>query len=226
MDLVQLDKHLRETCSLIYRHRGRIISGAPGYQDVVVFEGFGPQSPVNESAMEMADHEAAFIGNLARYCIAMGTVPPIPLKGFWWVNGECKGMKCAMVEDEFDLMGNFNGKDVLKPIRRVVDHLRAHAGNVLATEGVGELLEAGESVRRISLWLFPSEADEWLTEEQAVDYTGRTRQALYQWRKTGSVEFIKDESGIAYKKSDLDLRMEIVRGNMLRRTANANMRWQ
>ena len=59
-----------------------MISGAPGYQDVVVFQGFGPQSPVNEDAMEMADLEAAFIGNLARYCMAIGSIPRIPLKGF------------------------------------------------------------------------------------------------------------------------------------------------
>lgn len=216
MDAEALDKHLRETPSFIRRHRGRMISGAPGYQDIVVFQGFGPQSPVNEDAMEMADLEAAFVGNLARYCMAMGTVPRIPLKGFWWVNGECKGMKCAMIEDEFDMMGNSNGVDVLAPIVRVVAHLRAHVGAVLDTEGVEPILRAGEHTRWYSLKMFSQEADEWLNEEQAQDYTGRSGVTLWQWRKAGSVEFIKDKNGVAYKRSDLDTMMEIKRGNMLR----------
>lgn len=224
MDVEELDKHLAGTCDMIRRHRGRMISGAVGYQDIVVFQGFGPSSPVNEDAMEMADLEAAFVGNLARYCMAMGTVSRIPLKGFWWVNGECKGMKCAMIEDEFDLMGNHNGKDVLAPIRRVVKHLRVHVGAILATEGVGPILDAGAHTRWYSLKMFPQEDDEWLTEAQAIDHTGRTREALYYWRKSGSVSFIKDEKGISYKKSDLDLRMEIVRGNMLRRNQSINSR--
>ena len=216
MDVVELDKHLRETPSFIRRHRGRMISGAPGYQDIVVFQGFGPQSPVNEDAMEMADLEAAFIGNLARYCMAIGSIPRIPLKGFWWVNGECKGMQNAMIEDEFNMMGEFNGRDVLEPIGRVVAHLRAHVGNVLATEGVEDILRAGEDTRWYSLKMFPQEDDEWLTEAQAQDYTGCTERTLRRWRKAGAVAFIKDDKGVAYRKSDLDTVMEIKRGNMLR----------
>ena len=216
MDVVERDKHLRETPSFIRRHRGRMISGAPGYQDIVVFQGFGPQSPVNEDAMEMADLEAAFIGNLARYCMAMGTVPRIPLKGFWWVNGECKGMQCAMIEDEFSMMGEFNGRDVLEPIGRVASHLRAHVGNILATEGVEDILRAGEDTRWYSLKMFPQEDDEWLSEEQAMSRTGVGLRALQKWRKEGVVEYIKDENGVEYRRSSLELMAEIKRGNMLR----------
>ena len=216
MDSEQLDKHLRETSNMIRRHRGRMISGAPGYQDVVVFEGFGPQSPVNEDAMAMADFEAAFIGNLARYCMAMGTVPRIPLKGFWWVRGVCRGMKNAMIEDEFDFAGNLTSRNVLAPIDRVIDHLRAHVGNVLATEGVEDILRAGEDTRWYSLKMFPQEDDKWLSELQARDYTGCSERTLQRWRKAGTVAFIKDTRGIEYKKSDLDTVMEIKRGNMMR----------
>ena len=216
MDSEQLDKHLRETSNMIRRHRGRMISGAPGYQDVVVFEGFGPQSPVNEDAMAMADFEAAFIGNLARYCMAMGTVPRIPLKGFWWVRGACRGMKNAMIEDEFDFMGNLTSRNVLAPIDRVIDHLRVHVGNVLATEGVDDILRAGEDTRWYSLKMFPQEDDKWLSESEAQSYTGRTGRTLREWRNSGVVEHIKDSAGIAYKKADLDAVMEIKRGNMLR----------
>jgi hypothetical protein len=193
-----------------------MISGAPGYQDVVVFEGFGPQSPVNEDAMAMADFEAAFIGNLARYCMAMGTVPRIPLKGFWWVRGVCRGMKNAMIEDEFDFAGNFSGSNVLAPIDRVIDHLRAHVGSVLATEGVEDILRAGEDTRWYSLKLFPQEDDVWLSEEQAMSRTGVGLRALQKWRKEGVVEYIKDENGVEYRRSSLELMAEIKRGNMLR----------
>lgn len=216
MDVEQLDKHLKETTSFIRRHRGRMISGAPGYQDVVVFSGFGPSSPINEEAMEMADLEAAFVGNLARYCMAMGSLPRIPLKGFWWVRGECRGMQNAMIEDEFDFHGEDNGRDVLAPIVRAVDHLRAHVGAVLDTEGVEDLISAGEDTRWYSLRMFPQEDDEWLSEAQAQDYTGRSSVTLWQWRKSGAVNFIKDDKGVAYKKVDLDAMMEIKRGNMLR----------
>lgn len=216
MDAEALDKHLRETPSFIRRHRGRMISGAPGYQDVVVFQGFGPQSPVNEDAMEMADLEAAFIGNLARYCMAMGTVPRIPLKGFWWVRGVCRGMKNAMIEDEFDFAGNFSGRNVLAPIDRVIDHLRAHVGNILATEGVEDILRAGEDTRWYSLKMFPQEDDKWETEDQILERTGLSKVTLWKWRKAGHVEFIRDDKGIAYKTSSVDLIMEIKRENMLR----------
>lgn len=216
MDAEALDKHLRETPSFLQRHRGRMISGAPGYQDVVVFQGFGPQSPVNEDAMEMADLEAAFIGNLARYCMAIGSIPRIPLKGFWWVNGECKGMKCAMIEDEFDLMGNHNGNDVLAPIRHVVKHLRVHVGAILATEGVGPILDAGAHTRWYSLKMFPQEDDRWETEAEVRSRTGMDRTTLWRWRKAGHIECIKDSNGIAYKASDINLMMEVKRENMLR----------
>lgn len=173
----------------------------------------------------MADMEAAFVGNLARYCMDMGTVPLKARKGFYWVRGVCRGMKCAMIEDEFDLHGNHTGHDVLQPIQDMVDHLRTHLGAVLETEGVQDILKAGQDTRWYSLKAFPQEDDTWLTEEQAQDYTGRTRQCLQQWRKSGSVRWSKHGDSTLYLKSDLDLKMEIVRGNMMRRTINANSRW-
>ena len=172
--------------------------------------------------MEMADMEAAFVGNLARYCMDMGTVPLKARKGFYWVHGVCRGMKCAMIEDEFDLHGRHDGSDALAPIQDMVDHLRTHLGAVLETEGVQDLLKAGQETRWYSLKAFPNEDDSWLTEEQARDYTGRDERTLRRWRKSGAVESIKDHSGVMYRKADLDMQMEIVRGNMLRRNASIN----
>lgn len=166
--------------------------------------------------MEMADMEAAFIGNLARYCMDMGSVPLKARKGFYWVHGVCRGMKNAMIEDEFDFHGNHTGEDVLAPIQDMVDHLRTHLGAVLDTEGVQDILKAGQETRWYSLKAFPQEDDSWLTEQEAMDRTGRTVQTLREWRRCGGVEYIKDMNGILYRKIDLDLMMEIKRGNMLR----------
>ncbi len=172
--------------------------------------------------MQMADLEAAFIGNLARYCMAMGTVPFKPRRGFYWVNGECRGMKCAMIEDEFDFHGRDNGLDVLAPIQEMVNHLRVHVGAILTTEGVGHILEAGKYTRHKTFQMFPQEDDNWLTEHGAIEYTGRTVQTLREWRRSRSVGYLKDETGILYLKSDLDMKMEIVRGNMIRRANHMN----
>lgn len=216
MDAEELDKHLKETPGFIRRWRGRIIPGSVGYTENPTFGGFGPSSPVDEGAMEMADMEAAFIGNLARYCMDMGSVPLKARKGFYWVHGVCRGMKNAMIEDEFDFHGNHTGEDVLAPIQDMVDHLRTHLGAVLDTEGVQYLLKAGQETRWYSLKAFPQEDDSWLTEQEAMDRTGRTVQTLREWRRCGGVEYIKDMNGILYRKIDLDLMMEIKRGNMLR----------
>lgn len=174
--------------------------------------------------MEMADMEAAFIGNLARYTMTVGSVPLKARKGFYWVHGVCRGMKNAMIEDEFDMHGNHTGEDVLAPIQGMVDHLRTHLGAVMDTEGVQDILRAGQETRWYSLKAFPNEDDSWLTEEQAQDYTGRDERTLRRWRKAGVVESIKDHSGVMYRKADLDMQMEIVRGNMLRRNASINNR--
>ena len=100
-DAQELTEHLQLSCAMIRRHRSRMIPGGIGYSDNPTFGGFGPKSPCNESAMEMGDMEAAFVGNLARYCIARGSIPAIPLKGFWWVNGVCRGVGgSGMDEDE------------------------------------------------------------------------------------------------------------------------------
>lgn len=216
MDAEELDKHLKETPGFIRRWRGRIIPGSVGYTENPTFGGFGPSSPVDEGAMEMADMEAAFIGNLARYCMDMGSVPLKARKGFYWVHGVCRGMKNAMIEDEFDFYGNHTGEDVLAPIQDMVDHLRTHLGAVLDTEGVQDLLKAGQETRWYSLKAFPNEDDSWLTEEQAQHHTGLAERTLRLWRQEGVVEYLRDKNGVLYRKVDLDMMMQVKRGNMLR----------
>ena len=122
-----------------------------------------------------------------------------------------------MDEDEIGFFsGEFTGYDYLHKIRKVVDHLIRFADEVMDTTGVEDLLSAGEDTRWYSLKMFPSEGEEWVSEERAMDITGRSKWTLWEWRKSGTVRFVKDEQGIEYYKPDLDLMMEIKRGNMLR----------
>ena len=131
-----------------------------------------------------------------------------------------------MDEDEIGFFsGQFTGYDYLHKIRKVVDHLIRFADEVMNTTGVEDLLSAGEDTRWYSLKMFPSEGEEWVSESKAMDITGRTQRTLREWRKSGTVRFVKDEQGIEYYKPDLDLKMEIVRGNMMRNGLNSQNRW-
>ena len=188
--------------------------GGVGYNDTPTFGGFSPKSPCSDHAMELGDMEAAFVGNLARYCMALGTIPRHSLKGFWWVDGECKGL--GVVDWESDV----------EPIQPLINHLIYWAPYIIGTEGVDELLRAGEETRWYSRKMFPNEdVKEWVSEDEAMAITGRSKVTLWEWRKSGTVRFVKDEHGIEYYKPDLDLKMEIVRGNMMRNGLNSQNRW-
>ena len=180
--------------------------GGVSYSDTPTFGGFSSKSPCSDHAMELGDMEAAFVGNLARYCMAIGTIPRHSLKGLWWVNGECKGIS-THDEDAATL-----------PIQGLINHLAYWAPYIIGTEGVDELLRAGEETRWYSKKMFPSEAgaEDWVSEDEAMAITGRSKWALWEWRKAGTVRNIKDEHGISYRKEDLELMMEIKRGNMIR----------
>ena len=181
-----------------------MLPGGVGYSDTPSFGGFSPKSPCSDHAMELGDMEAAFVGNLARYCMVIGTIPPHSLKGFWWVNGECKGL--GVVDWESDV----------EPIQPLINHLAYWAPYIIGTEGVDELLRAGEETRWYSKKMFPHETGEWVSEKEAINVTGRTVQTLREWRRSGGVRFLKDRAGIEYYKHDLELMMEIKRGNMNR----------
>lgn len=201
MNVEQLIEHLAETPSYIARHRELMTPGNLGYSEVPTSSGFGPRSPINEHAMGLADMEAAFIGNLARYCMAIGTIPPHSLKGLWFVDYECKGIHTYG----------------LRELPALIRHLIHWAPYIIGTEGVDDLLKAGEETRWYTKRTLPGEQKEaWLTQKQAEEYTGRGRWALWEWRKEGIVRHRKDEYGTIYLKQDLDLMLEIKRGNQIR----------
>lgn len=201
MDTQQLKEHLAETPSYIARLRELMTPGNHGYSDAPASRGFGPKSPCNEYAMDLADMEAAFIGNLAKYCIAIGTIPPHSLKGLWFIDGECKGIHTYGP----------------KTLPALINHLTEWAEEITATEGINKLLKAGEETRWYTKRTLPGEQKEtWLTQKQAEEYTGRTRWALWQWRTHGTIRHQKDQYGTIYLKQDLELMLEIKRGNQIR----------
>ena len=178
--------------------------------------------------MEMGDLEAAFVGNLARYCMAMGTIPRRPLKGFWWVNGACRGVKGGFDEDEFDLFGNPNGFDYLHEVREVVQHLRTWAPAIVKTEGVEELLSAGNDVRWYSLEMFPQEnphlEPEWLNLDEVMKLTGRTFRTIRNWSEEGSVTAIGAGRDAIYNRQDIQAHMKLVQENLVRNAENARIK--
>lgn len=178
--------------------------------------------------MELGDLEAAFVGNLARYCMAIGSIPRRPIKGFWWVNGVCRGVKGGFDEDEFDLFGNPNGFDYLHEVREVVQHLRTWAPAVVKTEGVEELLSAGDDVRWYSLKMFPQEnpheGPEWLNLDEVMKLTGRSFRTIRNWAEEGSVTAIGTGRDAIYSRQDIQAHMKLVQENLVRNAANARLK--
>lgn len=167
--------------------------------------GFGPKLPFSAHALELADLEAAFVGNLARYCIHMGTVPRFPLRGLWWVNGECKGLSVTGWGDE---------ADQIKPL---INHLVQYAPFIVGTEGAQDLLEAGAATRWYSKKMFPQETGEWVTLGQACEITGRKPYTVNQWRLKGWVKTLDDSWGVMFSRVGLETVKTALEG---KRTAN------
>lgn len=205
MDSQLLKEHLQQTAGFVERHRELMTPGNLGYSDVPTSSGFGPQSPFNEHALQLGDLEAAFAGNLARYCMVLGSIPPHSLKGLWFVDGECKGVHTYG----------------LPHLRRLVNHLIDWAEEIINTEGVEPLLRAGEDTRRYSKKLCPQETDRWLTIEQAMELTGRAKFTINQWRLKGWVQCLDDRWGIMYSKAGLETVMAMKQAAAQDRTKNA-----
>ena len=171
--------------------------GGVGYSDTPTFGGFSSKSPCSDHAMELGDMEAAFVGNLARYCMALGTIPRHSLKGLWWVNGECKGIS-THDEDAATL-----------PIQGLINHLIYWAPYIIGTEGVDELLRAGEETRQYSKGMFPQEDTRWVGIEEAQRITGRAKFTINQWRLKGWIETLDDNWGVMYSRPGLETIMEM-----------------
>ena len=194
-DAQELDQHLKETEWFIEQHRAQAVATNTGYSDEEpTFSGFGPKSPCNDNAIDMADEEAVAVEYLARYCIARGSIPAIPLKGFWWSKTRCLGLKSG------DLSG----------FRKVVGHLRRHVDAVFGTEGIAEHLELMEGIRLYSKRMFPNEDTDWLTMEEAIEFTGKSQATIYEWLKAGGIPTLDDRWGLMISKVHLQTKMALI----------------
>ena len=199
-DAQELDQHLKETEWFIEQHRAQAVATNTGYSDEEpTFNGFGPKSPCNDNALDMADEEALLVEYLARYCIARGSIPAIPLKGFWWSKTRCLGLKSG------DLSG----------FRKVIGHLRRHIDAVFETEGIAEHLELMDRARGYSKRMFPNEDTDWLTMEEAIEFTDKDESTIYKWLKAGGIPTLDDRWGLMISKVHLQTKMALIYGSKL-----------
>ena len=206
-DAQELDQHLKETEWFIEQHRAQAVATNTGYSDEgPTFNGFGPKSPCNDNAIDMADEEALLIEYLARYCIARGSIPAIPLKGFWWSKTRCLGLKSG------DLSG----------FRKVIGHLRRHVDAVFETEGIAEHLELMNRARGYGKRMFPNEDTDWLTMEEAKEFTGKDESTIYKWLKAGGIPTLDDRWGLMISKVHLQTKMALIYGSKLSALSRAN----
>ena len=206
-DAQELDQHLKETEWFIEQHRAQAVATNTGYSDEEpTFNGFGPKSPCNDNAIDMADEEALLIEYLARYCIARGSIPAIPLKGFWWSKTRCLGLKSG------DLSG----------FRKVIGHLRRHVDAVFDTEGIAEHLELMDRARGYGKRMFPNEDTDWLTMEEAKEFTGKDESTIYKWLKAGGIPTLDDRWGLMISKVHLQTKMALIYGSKLSALSRAN----
>lgn len=154
--------------------------------------------------IDLADAEAACLGNIARTCIHRGTIPPVNLRPLWFTNrGRCVGLRIiGHDEDEFDLDGSHTGADYLAPLRPIVQHLKAYAGEVAETPGMAWALYEWETIRDVYYEMYPSEnhapiksdpESGWLTLEESVVLLGRRKSTIYSWASQGWVRTSKAE---------------------------------
>ena len=185
-----------------FRHEYLTNSGRVVANDVPIAGEFASKSPGNDNAQEVADAEAAFVGNLARYCMAMGSIPRKTLRGFWWIDGECKGLLGSSHDDD--------AFEALPDLWKAVRHLKAYAPEVLETEGVAPILQAGLWTRSHSVFYFPFTKKSWVSIDEARSITGRSARTLREWRQHGWIEYIEDESGVLMDEDALRSIVEIL----------------
>lgn len=219
---------------MISRHRTRAEKGGIGYTDTPTLGGFGPSLPMAYDAMDAADMEAAWLGNVMKHCTNMGTIPRLELtpfheqphlnldhsqsawwgRTFWWVNGRCKGLSGGRPEGEaygfFGKVSDGWGRD----ISEVVSHLRTWAPSILRTEGVEVFISEGERIRDYSMRCFPAERDEWMTIDEAARFTGRSWATIRDWVKHGTVEYTGIGKDAEIKVSSLKFRMDAIQSTL------------
>lgn len=170
--------------------------------------------------IDLADAEAAHLGNIASTCIRRGAIPPVSLRPLWFTNrGKCIGLRIiGHDDDEFDIDGNHTGPDYLEPLYPIVQHLKAYAGEVVETEGVAWLLYEWETTRDIYYEMYPVEDPGWITLSEAMALSGRSEKTVNDWRRSGWVSVLSEKGqDTLYSREGIEL---VSAGLSNKRTAN------
>jgi hypothetical protein len=194
LDAQQLRDHLSEVTEYVERARTDFLHNNPltvPHEDdpFVKPPPPGAKPPGNLSAQALADMEVCFVGNLIDYCIAAGSVPPVRMGCFW---RDCEGgilglRSSGIVEDEHG--------ERYPDLERVISHLRAYAGEVVTTEGVGDLLRAGEATRDCLRFYYDKPDKNYRTIVEVATLTGRGKSTIYRWVDQQWVDCIQDIYG-------------------------------
>ena len=196
--------------------------------------------------MDAADMEAAWLGNVMKHCVNMGAIPPLKFepfharqqdrtdrlhgtwwgRGFWWVNGRCKGLAGGQAEEPtygfFGKVSNGWRGD----IDAIAQHLQTWAPTVLRVEGVEPFIVDGERIRTFSQRCFPAEVDEWLTIDEAAQRHGRSWQTVRNWVKANTVEYLGVGKDALIKDSSLKFRIDAIKSNVAENVERTNdIRW-
>ena len=240
-DAQELTELIKDTPNMIARHRVHAEKGGVGYSDTPTVGGFEPSLPMAYDFMDAADMEAAWLGNVMKHCVNMGAIPPLKFqpfhdrkqdhtdrlhgtwwgRGFWWVNGRCKGLAGGQSEEPtygfFGKVSNGWRGD----IDAIAQHLQTWAPTVLRVEGVDPFIEDGERIRTFSQRCFPAEVDEWLTIEVAARRFDRSPNTVLQWVKTGTIEHIGKGGDALIKESSMKFRIDAIKSNLAITAENA-----
>lgn len=133
--------------------------------------------------------EVCFVGNLIDYCVAVGTVPPIRVGCFW---RDCEGgilglRPSGIVEDEHG--------ERYPDLERVISHLRAYSGEVVTTEGVEDLLRAGEATRDCLRFYYDKPDRNYRPIRDVAAEIGRAPRTIQEWVMNQWVDCIQDAMG-------------------------------
>ena len=234
-DAQELTELIKDTPNMIARHRVHAEKGGVGYSDTPTVGGFEPSLPMAYDFMDAADMEAAWLGNVMKHCVNMGAIPPLKFepfhdrkqdrtdrlhgtwwgRGFWWVNGRCKGLAGGQAEEAtygfFGKVSNGWRGD----IDAIAQHLQTWAPTVLRVEGVDPFIEDGERIRTFSQRCFPAEVDEWLSIERAAKLTGKSWHTIRDWVKHGTVSYVGEGSDAEISLNSLKFRMEAIKSSKM-----------
>ena len=179
--------------------------------------------------------EAAWLGNVMKHCVNMRVIPPLKFepfharqqdrtdrlhgtwwgRGFWWVNGRCKGLAGGQAEEPtygfFGKVSNGWRGD----IDAIAQHLQTWAPTVLRVEGVEPFITDGERIRTFSQRCFPAEVDEWLSIERAAKLTGKSWHTIRDWVKHGTVSYVGEGSEAEISLNSLKFRMEAIKSSKM-----------